>query len=265
MEEDKECCWFCLKGIDGKLLWAIIAVLVVIIVLILNTVFYVEEKSAPFGDAFGVVNALFSGLAFVGLIYAILLQSEELSLQRQELKETRGEFEKQNETMKKQRFDNTFFNMLNLHNEVVGSLSHGDSHKGRKVFSFIFEQIRTGWMNRGNPGQKLKTIEDICEVRYGRWHALMGHYFRYLYRIIKFVDDSSLEEGDKQEYVKILRAQLSNYELVILLYNSAYHREGKSFQDYIERYALLDNLPRELIIDEEHMKAFSEKAYGGNY
>lgn len=44
-----------------------------------------------FGDMFGAVNALFSGLAFAGIIITIFLQSNELSLQRQELKETREE------------------------------------------------------------------------------------------------------------------------------------------------------------------------------
>ena len=44
-----------------------------------------------FGDVFGAVNALFSGLAFAGLIFAILLQREDLELQRQELTLTRQE------------------------------------------------------------------------------------------------------------------------------------------------------------------------------
>lgn len=44
-----------------------------------------------FGDVFGAVNALFSGLAFAGLIVAILLQREDLALQREELTLTRKE------------------------------------------------------------------------------------------------------------------------------------------------------------------------------
>lgn len=44
-----------------------------------------------FGDIFGAVNALFSGLAFAGVIFAILLQREDLELQRQELSLTRQE------------------------------------------------------------------------------------------------------------------------------------------------------------------------------
>ena len=43
------------------------------------------DERGQFGDLFGSVNALFSGLAFAGLIFAILLQRQELALQRQEL------------------------------------------------------------------------------------------------------------------------------------------------------------------------------------
>jgi hypothetical protein len=48
-------------------------------------------ERGQFGDQFGAVNALFSGLAFAGVIVTILLQREELQLQRQELEQTREE------------------------------------------------------------------------------------------------------------------------------------------------------------------------------
>lgn len=47
-----------------------------------------------FGDMFGGVNALFSGLAFCGIIITILLQSSELKLQREEIRENRAELER---------------------------------------------------------------------------------------------------------------------------------------------------------------------------
>jgi hypothetical protein len=43
------------------------------------------------GDLFGSINALFSGLAFAGVIVAILLQREELELQRHEIAANRVE------------------------------------------------------------------------------------------------------------------------------------------------------------------------------
>jgi hypothetical protein len=51
-------------------------------------------KLGQAGDLFGSVNALFSGLAFAGVIVAILLQREELTLQREELTLTREELTK---------------------------------------------------------------------------------------------------------------------------------------------------------------------------
>ena len=111
-------------------------------------VFFISDKDTrgTFGDQFGAVNALFSGLAFTGLIYTIILQRKDLELQRNDLKlqreelvltrhemeEQTAEFEKQNETLKVQRFENTFFNMLSQFQEVVSSLSikyirHGEA------------------------------------------------------------------------------------------------------------------------------------------
>lgn len=52
------------------------------------------QNRGTFGDMFGGLNALFSGLAFAGIIYTILLQREELKLQRQELRYTRTELER---------------------------------------------------------------------------------------------------------------------------------------------------------------------------
>lgn len=54
-----------------------------------------------FGDMFGVVNTLFSGLAFAGVIYAILLQRQDLALQREELKLTREELRRSAEAQEK--------------------------------------------------------------------------------------------------------------------------------------------------------------------
>jgi len=54
-----------------------------------------------FGDMFGGINALFSGFAFLGVIYAIILQREELRLQRKELKMTREELKRTAEAQEK--------------------------------------------------------------------------------------------------------------------------------------------------------------------
>lgn len=56
--------------------------------------FLPEKDIGNYGDLFGVVNSLFSGLALAGIILTILLQRNELALQRQELKDTREELKR---------------------------------------------------------------------------------------------------------------------------------------------------------------------------
>ncbi|MFA6958701.1 MAG: hypothetical protein WC538_22765 [Thermoanaerobaculia bacterium] len=52
------------------------------------------EDRAAFGDSFGALSAVFSGLAFAGVVFALNLQMEELKLQRQEMRDSRFELAK---------------------------------------------------------------------------------------------------------------------------------------------------------------------------
>ena len=92
---------------------------------------YPELKDrALFGDSFGVINSLFSGLAFAGIIFTIILQRKELSLQRQELKETRMELsrsataqEKSEKQQKRQSENLKITAKLNALSTLVGYYS----------------------------------------------------------------------------------------------------------------------------------------------
>lgn len=56
-------------------------------------------ERGQFGDVFGAVNALFSGLAFAGLFWALRMQQEQVELQRTELSLQRDELRLQREEM----------------------------------------------------------------------------------------------------------------------------------------------------------------------
>ncbi len=55
---------------------------------------YNPEVRGQIGDSFGLLNTLFSGLAFAGIIATIIMQRKELQLQREELELTRKELKK---------------------------------------------------------------------------------------------------------------------------------------------------------------------------
>lgn len=240
-----------------------------------------------FGDMFGAVNSLFSGLAFAGLIATLLYQREELKLQREELAQTREElkgqreeFEEQNKTMKRQRFENTFFNMLSLQQEIVANLSIDEVHKtfdfstntqdeqrtsynGRTIFREIYLNLKITISKHTFKGiRHAIQANDYGVYSYISDTTRFDHYFRHLYRIFKYIDSCNLiTDEERYDYACIVRSQLSDYELVMLFYNCLTANGKDKFKPLIETYAIFNNLREELLANAEHKKFYEVTAY----
>lgn len=213
------------------------------------------SKLGPFGDVFGTLNALFSGLAFAGLFYTITLQRQELSLQRKELRDTRevlasqkAEAEKQNYTLRQQSFDSTFFQLLRLHNDIVQAIDvkNGQSLlKGRDCFRkfyrrmFDYYNVKSIGLPADSEEDLLKRIDEFYSPFYLENENDLGHYFRSVYNLIKFVDRSNVDEETKRFYTNLVRAQLSSHELKVLFYNCLSSMGRKKFKPLVEKYSLL--------------------------
>tara|TARA_B100001750_G_scaffold196625_2_gene168886 strand:+ start:359 stop:1201 length:843 start_codon:yes stop_codon:yes gene_type:complete len=242
--------------------------------IILNMFNWESSEKGSFGDTYGALNTLFSGFAFLGVIYAILLQRKELKLQREELRDTREELRGSKEaqqalqkTQEIQRFENTFFNLLNLYDHLVKSIEIGGGNNirvGKKAFEWIASMITNGGPFGYNEIPTMKSYMDNYCQQYDSYPSQLAHYYRTLYRIFFYINNSELEQIDKQKYAKIIRAQLSNDEIILLFFNGQTEL-GAKFSQYIEKYELLNNgdfsfLPREY----KHiiLQAYSKQAYG---
>lgn len=112
----------------------------VFIPFILNMLSIPIEQSGSFElkfqEIYDALNGLFSGLAFAGIIISISLQSKELS-------ETREELKGQKNQLRRQVFENTFFQILRTLNEVIDttyyktSVNNGTEHQGRECIHFL--------------------------------------------------------------------------------------------------------------------------------
>ena len=232
------------------------------------------DRRGTFGDMFGAVNALFSGLAFAGLIVTLIMQHEELGLQREELAQTnrelaaqREEFADQNKTMKIQRFENTLFNMLSLHQDIVNGLyyvpkdyaDHSPESKGRYVFDVFYNTKITdfgdgynsqvygieGLVRQENNPEAYLHVSEI---------SIFDNYFRHLYRMFKYIDVSPLiDDSERYDYACIVRAQLSDYELLMLFYNALNVRDhgDLKFKQLIEKYAVFNNIRKDMLARED--------------
>jgi len=235
---------------------AILVAVAIVICIFLSA----PSGAGEFGDMFGGVNALFSGFAFLGVIIAIWLQRDELTLQRLELSQTRKELagqkeqlKLQNATFRQQSFDTTFFQMLALHNQIVGAIDRvwvGLPHTGRDCFVGFYDMFDSEFRNTNNDARFLSQIQEGYMSLYEDIQPDVGHYFRNLYHIVKFVDQSSVD--DKRFYTNLVRAQLSSHELLLLFYNCLTALGEEKFKPLVERYELLKHMPKEKLIRPEH-------------
>lgn len=253
--------------------WFTITIIALILLSILNIILPIYKGNTAsnsgyeffgiIGDSSGLLGTILSGLAFLLLIYTATLQKNELSLQRKELEATRTELENQkkefqiqNQTLKRQQFENTFFNMLSLQQNIINSLEYGlkDSnkyYKSRKVFEILC--IEFFLKIKGIETDKNIKLNDKGKIRDTYYEfkdrIILDHYFRYLYRILKFVDENYLiTDEEKEGYIDILRATLSPYELVLLYYDSLWYDKMRNF---IDKYNILDNLKDDWLIENE--------------
>lgn len=271
--------WLC------QLMWAIGFVLFVMMLSAFVVIKLIGdwEQRGQFGDLFGVVNALFSGLAFAGLIITIRQQHLDLKYQREAIEQTNQEmqnqtieFDKQNKTMRIERFENTFFKMLEVQQSIVNDLYAGDSHsqwvdensadgvyskkeipiqdeyRGRNLFYYVFIMCNHAIENSFLDGTTMVSGLSTVIKRRGKERfddymttSMFDHYFRHLYTILRFITENEWLGVDKQyKYATFVRATLSRYELVMLYYNGFFHPKMKKM---MERYCLLNNIRKDLL------------------
>lgn len=181
-----------------------------------------------------------------------------------------------------QQFENTFFQLLKFQNQIVKSMDLRSRDtvdlvvsRGRDCFKTVYLELRGEVYNEkkrqyfvSNPNGE---FHDESKKRPLEWDEIikiytdkifpghqgdLGHYFRNLYNLIRFVDESDAikRSEEKQKYIRIIRAQLSNYELMVLYYNAMSTYGIQNFKPLIDKYNLLDNVNVKLKIDYSNRK-----------
>ena len=225
-----------------------------------------QDEWGQFGDYLGgILNPAFSFLALLGLLFTISLQSAELQSSTRELRNSAKALEKQNSSIANQMFESAFFNLLGFYSDILKGIDiraetadATGTTTGRDCFKVFFDHLQVFYNYTKGDDQKQKAIA-AYKAFHSKHQTDTGHYFRHLYHIIKFVDESHVV--DKKYYTNLIRAQLSSYESLLLFYNCQSDMGSKKFKPLIEKYALLKNMPKELVITQEHLLFYADSAY----
>lgn len=219
---------------------------------------YSIEKAGQFGDSFGILNSLFSGFAFISLIITIYIQ-------QQEIKDSRKETLKQN-------FENTYFKMIELYSNVIANLNF-KSYTKNEYLTYTTIQIKKYFNKIGTVELKheneinlngkevvVKLLEFFIEYTkiiddarnshkstiskyedfYKEFETYIGHYFVTILQILKFIDESNLD--NKQNYSNLFKAQFSNTELNLLFYHSTSNIAKKELTPLLIKYEFFEHL-----------------------
>jgi hypothetical protein len=209
-----------------------------------------SSERGTFGDLFGASNALFSGLAFAGVGLALYLQS------------------KQNKIGLIQQFENTFFLMVSLHQQILQDMDiHLKNKKilrGRRCFRFLYKEYIKIYEQKSKNfnTEHLRNISETYFSFYEKRQDKLAHYFQTLYNIIKYINETN-SGIDKKKYINLIRAQLSVYELGLLYYNCLAELGREKFKPLIEEYSLFKNMPKSILPSEDHIHLYAESAFNG--
>lgn len=197
------------------------------------------EKLGTVGDFLGGSTVgLLSLTSILFLVSTLVMQRKELGLQRKELQLTTEElikankqYEITNETMLKQQFETTFFNMIDMHISLVKRLS---TFKGNTVGIDV-----------------IKSFNSSIETQY-----IFGEYKNFLYELInecdadnrkelfksysellKLVDDHNMHNSNFENFEEtlndFLEGEIAGYDIADFLFE---------FRHLINKVKLEDNL-----------------------
>ncbi|WNL28149.1 putative phage abortive infection protein [Arcobacter cryaerophilus gv. pseudocryaerophilus] len=234
------------------------------------------ESLGQFGDFLGgTLNPIFAFLSYCLLLITIKIQNkslktsqEELELTRMELSKSATALQEQSNSIKIQNFENTFFNMINLHNEVIRNIKINTNMKfypekeypynaflstdsfiksnefdyGKYAINTIVQRLDTF----SSECSKYKLFNHIYNSCYENIQIHLGQYFENIYEIFNFIySNKSLNYNQKKMYVNLFRAQFSSMELRLLFYHCASNLEKENFKKYIEEYNFFEYLDLE--------------------
>lgn len=255
--------------------------IIVIIYVILGGVTYCQlyfgsaEKHAAagqFGDMFGWITSLFSSLTFAGLIYSIVMQRTELNNTVAEMREQtklNGEQLKTNiliqETNKLQRFENTFFTLLQKMGasrmNVQTFMKNGVNIVLQDAFENALATVNSFLTENGVPFSyhKLKHKAIADKYKAGDQKTLKTlPYYKDFENILYLLFDSDLPLSVQRFYIRLLKSYIEDDNELVLLY---YHIAFKMQPDE----AFIEKIRQSLLFTDMQFNKFPDSASGITY
>lgn len=215
------------------------------------------ERTGQLGDSFGVLSSLMAGVA------AYFAYSTYRSAVEEGLNVERRAAETSCLNLFERRFD--VLAQVNFsQNRFSGTRTEKISISGQEAIEMIAKNMRYG---RSEPSKQLKRIYNDSVQGVSGVPSLL----RFTYHIVALIDRqfpqknnsfTAQRESQAYQYIRLLRAQLSDAELLLIALNCVVGKGYGKFRPLVEKYALLHNLPYEDRKNFGLRDFFAETAFG---
>jgi hypothetical protein len=211
-------------------------------------------RSGVFGESFGVINTVFSGLAFAGLILTIYLQRHELAESQQ--------------TFRKERFEDSFYRLLDYYRQNLNDIKiidhrTGTAHDGVAALIFLIRKLH-GAMQRYSPFLDTPDPEDKKVYFFKLFletQRILSRQTRYLGTLeclLEQIENELPTVGARLPYWRILMSQLTIFEVKYIFYSCLVAPENDNLRNLIHRSELSRHRIIEGTINHHHLEFYQQ-------
>ena len=202
------------------------------------------------GGVLGTIVALYSAYLLVRTFQnQIKTNASVVNSNESSVKTNNNTIETNNKIIEQTRlqiFDSRFDTLLDLYLKSIDAYTLHDKTStihGRDAFEKLALEFRDmGFENHTE--YKRRSVGAVSEYRvlYACRRREMSVHFRMLYLLFKLVAEEKMDDNYRVSYIKTVRGQLSEGELLLLRYNG-YTSYGQKMCQYINHFNLLKHLP----------------------
>ncbi|MBX7046170.1 MAG: putative phage abortive infection protein [Ignavibacteria bacterium] len=208
---------------------------------------YIEKLSSLGQYYSGSIGIILNFATIVALVLTFVLQRKQFHSQQVELKVT-------NDSNQVQLFESSFFQMLSLFKNLLSEKLYNNQtvrDEITKLQSDIINSKDIKNLDSLSVEEAKEKIRSISNSIVDNTEFFLGHYFRSLFQLLKFIDSKKellLSFNTSKFYTNIVRNQLMQSELFVVFFigisdKAKYNSESElSFKILAERYNLFEHL-----------------------
>lgn len=201
--------------------------------------------------------------------------------------EQRRQHEEQLRQSTRERFENTFFNMLSMFFNVRETVNRQIAHDTDDQITSIqdyYDGFRRYYANCQGDGtvnhiERLLTADDLCEADLEQAEECLGevfanyvshsacsigYYYRYVHNLVNFVMRQWCGDGNRdnrKQYLNMIQAQMSDEELGLVFYDAmSCHglnkMSEKVFKRNLDEESFLENIGEMSLLSRNHHRLY---------